>query len=331
MKILSLLLFITLSFSLSAQNDGFSIVLHGGAGYITPENLSESKQIAYQSSLSNALALGTQILERGGTSEEAVITVIIFLENDTLFNAGRGAVLTHDNKVSHDASIMNGSDLNAGAIAGSSRIKNPIRGAAAVKDFSEHVFLSGNGAEEFAELQSLEMVPPDYFILQSRLDQLDKILKNENKSSGYILDPIVGNGKFGTVGCVALDTDGNITAATSTGGMMNKKYGRIGDSPMIGAGTYANNKTCGVSCTGHGEYFIRVGVAKEISDQIQFGQVPLKDAVHYTISESLNNLNGKGGVIAIDSLGEIVIEFNTPGMFRAWQKAGEEPQIQMFK
>jgi len=316
--------------SVSVQLHSVSIVIHGGAGNITPANLAPEKQALYEASLSKALGIGYAILTDGGSSEEAVKSVIIHLENDTLFNAGRGAVLTHNQQVSHDASIMTGNDLNAGAIAGTSRIKNPILGALAVKDYSKHVFLSDTGAEDFAESQKLEMVDPSYFITDRRVKQLHLIIKDENKNSGYYSDPFTGNGKFGTVGCVAIDQNGNITAATSTGGMMNKKNGRIGDSPIIGAGTYADNSTCGVSCTGHGEYFIRIGVAKEISDQIKYGNASLNDAAQNTIFNSLENLGGTGGIIAIDTDGNIVIKFNTSGMFRAWQKEGDKPQVKMF-
>ncbi len=314
---------------ISAQEQNIAIVIHGGAGYITPESLPADKQKAYQRSLQKALKIGYDILKKGGTSEGAVEAVILFLENDTLFNAGRGAVLTGKGTVSLDASFMEGSRLQAGAVAGVSRIRNPISAAIAVKNHSKHVMLSGTGAEEFAEKQGLQMTDPQYFIMPGRVKQLKK-MQAEESEQGYFPGN-TGFSKFGTVGCVALDRYGNIAAGTSTGGMMNKKYGRIGDSPIIGAGTYADNTTCGVSCTGHGEYFIRLGVAKQISDLMKYKAIGLQQAAEITIREDLTRLGGTGGIIAIDKDGNIVIVFNTPGMFRAWQKQGEQPRIKLFE
>ena len=319
--------FVFLALSSISQNK-FALVIHGGAGNITQENISEAKQKQYVTSLEKALSIGYSILKKGGTSEEAVIATIQYMEEDTLFNAGRGAVFTHNETNELDASIMSGNDKNAGAVAGVSRIKSPIEAAALVKNKSKHVMLSGKGAEKFAKNNNLEMVAPTYFETISRKKTLQNV-KRKNASGQRDL-----KGQFekhGTVGCVALDQKGNITAGTSTGGMTNKQYGRIGDSPIIGAGTYADNSTCGVSCTGHGEYFIRNVIAFDIAAQLEYGNKSLTEATQHTIHKKLAQTKGTGGIIAIDKDGNISIEFNTKGMFRAYQKEGEQPKVGLFK
>jgi beta-aspartyl-peptidase (threonine type) len=225
------------------------------------------------------------------------------LENSPLFNAGKGAVFTNNGTIEHDASIMNGENLNAGASTGTMHVKNPIDLAHSIMTKSSHVFLSGSGAEDFAKSQNLEMVEQEYFYTDFRFNQLEK---QKNSVS-----------KFGTVGCVAIDINGNLAAGTSTGGMTNKKWGRIGDSPIIGAGTYANNKTCAISCTGSGEYFMRSVVAYDISALMEYKDLSLKEAVFKVIHKKLPSIGGDGGLIAIDNKGNIIMDFNTPGMYRA--------------
>ena len=280
-----------------------AIVVHGGAGTILKKNMSDEKEKKYKSKLEEAIRSGYQVLQNGGTSLDAVEQTIMILEDSPLFNAGKGAVFTHDKRNELDASIMEGSHLKAGAVAGVTRIKNPIRAARAVMEKSEHVLLAREGAEEFALLQKLDTVSPTYFFTDKRAKSLERAIKEE---------------KFGTVGCVALDQNGNIAAGTSTGGMTNKKWGRIGDSPIIGAGTYANNKTCGVSSTGWGEYFIRGVVAHDISAMMEYGGKSLKESAKHVIHHKLTELGGTGGIIALDQKGNMVMEFNTEGMYRGY-------------
>ena len=280
-----------------------AIVVHGGAGTILKKNMSDEKEKKYKSKLEEALRAGYQVLQNGGTSLDAVEQTIIILEDSPLFNAGKGAVFTHDERNELDASIMEGSNLKAGAVAGVTHIKNPIRAARAVMEKSEHVLLAREGAEQFALLQKLDTVSPTYFFTEKRAKSLKRAKKEE---------------KFGTVGCVALDQNGNIAAGTSTGGMTNKKWCRIGDSPIIGAGTYANNSTCGVSSTGWGEYFIRGVVAHDISAMMEYGGESLKESANHVIHHKLTELGGTGGIIALDQKGNIVMEFNTDGMYRGF-------------
>ncbi|MDO5607905.1 MAG: isoaspartyl peptidase/L-asparaginase [Capnocytophaga sp.] len=279
----------------------FAIVIHGGAGDITPENTPPEKQEAIKKVLYEAVQAGHQILKKGGTSLEAVQASIVILENSPYFNAGKGSVFTHEGKNELDASIMDGKTLNAGAVAGVTTIKNPIRLAYEVMVHSPHVMLSREGAEYFAIEQGVEIVPPSYFHTDERKESLTKVQNSE---------------KYGTVGCVALDRYGNLAAGTSTGGMTNKKWGRIGDSPIIGAGTYADNNSCAVSCTGWGEYFIRAAAAFNVSALMQYKNVSLTAACNETI-EKINTMGGNGGIIAIDKKGTISQTFNTKGMYRA--------------
>ena len=303
---------------LAVAKQPYALVIHGGAGTIRRGEVSKEKEADYIDMLSKTLTHGESILKNGGTSEEAVVAVISMMEDSPLFNAGRGAVFTHDGFNSLDASIMNGDDLNAGSVAGVTKIKNPIKAALAVKDESDHVLLSGAGADAFAIQQSLEEVDSSYFFTQDRWDRLQHILSKE-KATGDI-DKIHPDYKYGTVGAVALDRDGNITAGTSTGGMTNKRYDRIGDSPIIGAGTYADNRTCGVSCTGHGEYFIRYHVASDVTKRMQYLEESVETASS-TIIENLEQVGGAGGLIALDNYGRVAMPFNTSGMYRGYVNA----------
>jgi beta-aspartyl-peptidase (threonine type) len=316
---LLILFFVLSGYAQTKQN--YALVIHGGAGVMVREKMPEDVQKKYVKTLDKALRKGDSILAHGGKSLDAVEQVIRVLEDSPLFNAGRGAVLAHDGTAQLDASIMQGADLSAGAVCGVKEIKNPISAARAVMEHSEHVFLSGNGASDFARQQGLEMVRNSYFITEKQKNSLNELLKKEREQTI--------NDKHGTVGCVALDTYGNITAGTSTGGMINKKFGRIGDSPVIGAGTYANNQTCGVSCTGHGEYYIRLGFARDVSALMEYRQLTVQQACRAEI-DKLSQIGGTGGVIALDRQGNIAMEFNTPGMFRAYSKSSGEKFIGIF-
>lgn len=311
---LSLLILFS-SFRGNAQN--YTLVVHGGAGSINKDIPAEIQQ-RYIETLDSALSIGARILDNGGTALDAVENVIAYFENCPLYNAGKGAVFTWDRKNELDASIMDGSNLMAGAVAGVTHIKNPIRAARKVMDSSPHVMLSGEGANTFADENELEMVENSYFKTGRQFESF------ERQKALYIKD------KKGTVGCVALDKEGNLAAGTSTGGMSLKRWGRIGDSPIISAGTYADNKTCAVSCTGHGEYFIRLGVARDIAARIEYKQIPLQKAAAETI-EKLTGIGGTGGIIAVDANGNPVMEFNTIGMFRGYIKSDGEKFVGMFE
>ena len=292
------------------------IAIHGGAGIILKGDLSIEKEKLILEKLDEAISHGYEILKSTGSSTDAVVETIKILENSPLFNAGKGAVFTNQGTIEHDASIMSGENLNAGASTGTMYVKNPITLAHSIMTNSEHVFLSREGAEEFAKMENLEIVEQDYFYTDFRFNQLKK---QKNSPS-----------KFGTVGCVAMDINGNLAAGTSTGGMTNKKWGRIGDSPIIGAGTYANNKTCAVSCTGSGEYFMRSVVAYDISALMEYKDLSLKEAVYKVIHKKLPSLGGDGGLIAIDNRGNIVMDFNTPGMYRASINKDGEKNIAIY-
>jgi beta-aspartyl-peptidase (threonine type) len=306
----------------SAAQQKFAIVIHGGAGVMSKERMSLEQQNEYKAKLNEALELGEKMLKEGAEATDVVVRVINVLEDSPLFNAGKGAVFTNDEKVELDASIMEGKTLKAGAVAGVRDIKNPINAAREVMLNSEHVFLSGKGASEFAKKQGLEIVPNKYFHTQARHESLMKLKKQERERTS--------KDNMGTVGCAVLDTHGNICAGTSTGGMTNKKYGRIGDAPVIGAGTYANNKTCAVSCTGHGEYYIRLGFARDISALMEYKNMSVEKACREEIGK-LTELNGTGGVIALDVNGNIAMEFNTSGMFRGYIKSTGEKEVAIFK
>jgi beta-aspartyl-peptidase (threonine type) len=304
------------------QND-FAIIIHGGAGTILKKNMTKEREAAYKEKLAAAIKVGHTILKNGGTSQEAVLKTIQVMEASPLFNAGKGAVFTNAGTNELDASFMDGKTLNAGAVAGVKNVKSPIELAIKVMTDSEHVMLSGDGASLFAKEQGLEIVAPSYFYTEQRFKALQKVKKSQNKKSevsnkqAAFYDATIKDSKFGTVGCVALDKNGNIAAGTSTGGMTNKRWGRIGDAPIIGSGTYANNLTCGVSSTGWGEYFIRSQVAYDISAQMEYQQKSLKEATKDVIQNKLTKLGGLGGVVALDKTGNMSFEFNTEGMYRA--------------
>lgn len=314
----------------------FAIVIHGGAGTILRKNMSPEKEAAYKAKLEEAIRTGYEILKNGGSSLDAVEKTINVMEDSPLFNAGKGAVFTNAETNELDASIMDGKTLNAGASAGTTTVKNPINLARAVMEKSEHVMLSGKGAETFAEEQGLEIVTPEYFYTENRYQSLKNIkdkekteLDHDTKTAFY--DPMIKDSKFGTVGCVALDKNGNLAAGTSTGGMTNKRYGRIGDAPIIGSGTYANNATCAVSSTGWGEYFIRAQVAHDISALMEYKGLSLKEAAQLGIQEKVPNLGGNGGIVAVDKNGNMVMEFNTAGMYRASMTDDGELTIKIYK
>jgi len=307
---------------LTVHAQKYAIVIHGGAGVMSKDKMDEEARAEYKARLNEALELGEQLLKDGAAATDVVVKVINVMENSPLFNAGKGAVFTHDGVNELDASIMEGKSLNAGAVAGVQDIKNPINAARAVMDNSEHVMLSGKGASEFAKEQGLEIVPNKYFYTERRYQSLQSLLKHERERTQ--------KDNTGTVGCAVLDTHGNLCAGTSTGGMTNKKYGRIGDSPIIGAGTYANNKTCAVSCTGHGEYYIRLGFARDISAMMEYQNRSVTEACKKEIGK-LSELEGTGGVIAVDADGNIAMEFNTSGMFRGYIKSSGEKEIAIFE
>ncbi len=313
-------------------NVGF--VIHGGAGVIKRGSLSPAREKEYRAKLQEALMIGYKKLLAGSSGLDAVEAAIHILEDSPLFNAGKGAVFTADGKNELDASIMDGKTLNAGAVAGLHHVKNPISLARAVMDNSEHVMMIGAGAEEFAKEQGIALVDEKYFWTPGRWKSLQRIIKNEAaKKAGKsvsIADPrMEPENKFGTVGAVALDQAGNLAAGTSTGGMTYKKYGRVGDVPVIGAGTYADNNTCAVSATGWGEYFIRLGVARDISAMMEYKGVGVQEASDAVIHDKLQKSGGDGGVIAIDKKGNIGISFNSEGMYRAYIKDGK-PVVEIY-
>ena len=316
MKKIVFIFILLFSVSAIAQEKKYSIVIHGGAGGILKQNFNDETINAYEAKLEEALLAGEQVLKNGGNAIDAVTAAIVILEDSPLFNAGKGAVFNADGVNELDASIMDGSDLNAGAVANVTTIKNPILAAKEVMYNSPHVMLIKEGAEKFAKERALTIVKPKYFHTERSLERLKAAQKDD---------------KHGTVGCVALDMNGNLAAGTSTGGMTNKKWGRVGDSPIIGAGTYANNQSCAVSATGHGEYFIRNVVAFDISALMLYKGMSLVDASEYVINQKLKEQDGAGGVICVDKDGNIAMPFNTSGMFRAFAKSTGEKGIFMFK
>ncbi|HRH60373.1 MAG TPA: isoaspartyl peptidase/L-asparaginase [Chitinophagaceae bacterium] len=306
----------------------FSIAIHGGAGTIEKENMTEALEAAYTNGLSEALHRGYAVLQSGGSSTDAVMQAVISLEDNLLFNAGKGSVFTNDCLHEMDASIMNGSNLAAGAVAGISGVRNPIILAYEVMMHSNHVMLSGKGAEEFAASRNMVFENDDYFFSQFRYDQLQSVIH----SDAFILDhSSAKEKKFGTVGAVACDMKGNLAAATSTGGMTNKKFGRIGDTPIIGSGTYANNKTCAISCTGHGEIFLRAVAAYDISCLMEYKGMSLYDAMHKVVNEKLVQMGGEGGIIGVDANAATVMLMNSPGMYRAAKNNTGEEFIAIYR
>ena len=292
--------------------------------------------MAYKAKLEEAIRVGYDILKNGGTSLDAVEKTINIMEDSPLFNAGKGAVFTNAETNELDASIMDGETLNAGASAGTTTVKNPINLARAIMDKSPHVMMAGIGAETYAKEQGITLVDPSYFYTESRLNALKQTIKREKTDLNNIdkqafYDPEIKDSKFGTVGCAALDKNGNLAAGTSTGGMTNKRYGRVGDAPIIGAGTYANNNSCAVSSTGWGEFFIRGMVAHDISALMQYKGLSLQEAAHDVIQNKVPKLGGDGGIIAVDKNGNMVAEFNTAGMYRATMNDKGELQIGIYK
>lgn len=367
-KILSaLLIYVLLSLSVLAQKGNFEgikqlqspqnprlgFVIHGGAGVIKKGSLTPEREAEYRKKLEEAVLAGYKALQEGKSSLDAIETAIKILEDSPLFNAGKGAVFTADGKNELDASVMNGKTLAAGAVAGLRHVKNPITLARAVMEKSPHVMMTGEGAEKFAKEQNIQLVDEKYFFTQERWDSLQKILKEEKEAKQKKSGTVSGNltddflmrnslyaamtetqrlpeNRFGTVGAVALDKDGNLAAGTSTGGMTNKKFGRVGDAPIIGAGTYANNETCAISATGWGEYFIRIGVARDISALMEYRALPVQQAADMTMKK-VQNLGGDGGVIAIDKFGNIGISFNSEGMYRAYINSEGKPVVEIYK
>lgn len=299
----------------------YTIAIHGGAGVINRENLSPDEERLYLEGLADALNIGFQMLERGSSALDAVEAAVMNLEDNQLFNAGSGSVFNSEGIHEMEASVMWGQNLDAGAACALRNIKNPIRLARLVMEISPHLFLNGSGAEEFARENNILFEDDSYFFTTKRYDQLLDAKKNVRVQLDH----------SGTVGAVALDKEGNLAAATSTGGLTNKSYGRIGDSPIIGSGTYANNETCAVSCTGDGEYFIRGIVAYDISCLMEYRKLTLKEACNLVIMEKMKKLGGEGGAIAVDKLGNIAMVFNSEGMYRASRKEGEAPFIAIFK
>lgn len=307
----------------------FGLVIHGGAGSIYKGRYSEEEEAKFKTVLEEALMKGHEILSGGGTSLDAVENVIHVLENSPLFNAGKGAVLTSEGTAELDAAIMDGATLNAGTAAGIKHVKNPISLARKIMEVSPHVMLIGDGAEVFAEENGLEFVENQYFITDERKAAFQKIKARERKEG--LSQILSGENKFGTVGCAALDKYGNLAAGTSTGGMMNKKFGRVGDVPIIGAGTYANNSTCALSATGHGEFFIRNVVTHDISALMEYKNLSLEKAADEVVMKKLLSQNGRGGVIGIDSSGNVVMTFNTDGMFRGYILQDGSPVTALYK
>ncbi len=317
----------------------YALVIHGGAGTIRKRNITPEVEAAYRAKLAEALKAGQSVLDSGGSAVDAVEVSIKIMEDSPLFNAGKGAVFTHDYTNELDASIMDGRKLNAGAITGVAHIKNPISLAREVMNKSEHVLLAGKGAEEFAKTRGIPLIDGAYFKTERRLMQLERAIE---RNGGAILDhdgdkrassgePIDPDYKFGTVGAVALDKKGNLAAGTSTGGLTNKRFNRIGDSPIIGAGTYADNNSCAVSATGHGEYFIRATVARSICAMVEYKGVSLEEAAHETINKKLEKMGGNGGIIAIDKDGNISMTFNTRGMYRGYIIDKTAPSVFIYK
>ena len=309
-----------------------TIVIHGGAGALEPGRYTTEQEAAYRAKLTEALDAGYAILESGGDALDAIEAAIVIMENSPLFNAGKGAVFTREGKNELDASIMDGATRNAGAIAGVTRVKNPIKLARAVMENSEHVMFAREGAEEFAKQQDLEFVPKRYFKTESRWRSFKRALENEKAAKNDAKKAAAPEDfKYGTVGAVALDANGDLAAGTSTGGMTLKRFGRVGDSPIIGAGTYADNNSCAVSSTGHGEYFMRLTIARDICAQVEYGDASVKDAANDVIHNRLENLGGDGGVIVLGASGEAAMVFNSAGMFRGIKQEGGVAEVAIYR
>jgi beta-aspartyl-peptidase (threonine type) len=303
----------------------YGLAIHGGAGTLPRAEMGGERELSYRAGLAAALDAGYAVLRAQGTSLDAVTRAVVILEDNPLFNAGHGSVFTLDGHNELDAAVMDGSTLQAGAVCGVTHVRNPIELARTVMEHSEYVMLNGAGAEEFALSRGFTLVPGSYFHTPERWRQLERIRGGDAGLSALTISHV------GTVGAVALDGGGRLAAATSTGGMTGKRYNRIGDSPIIGAGTYADDRSCAVSATGHGEVFIRAAVAHDICARMRFGGRTLNEAVREVVLEELTQLRGEGGVVAIDRNGEIAMEFNSEGMFRASRRAGEEARIAIYR
>lgn len=350
-RIFILLSAMLLSNCLNAQekrenmSNNYVMVIHGGAGTILKANMTPEKEKAYEEKLGEALKAGYHVLDTGGTAMDAVQTAIMIMEDSPLFNAGKGSVYTNAETNEMDAAVMDGKTGLAGAVAGVRVIKNPVVAARKVMEQSQHVMLIGAGAEQFAQQNGCEIVDTAYFFDQNRLNQLhkvkeeEKIILDHDGDRGEVTDSseiefnvdLNPDKKFGTVGAVALDRFGNIAAGTSTGGMTNKRFGRVGDSPVIGAGTYADNLTCAISCTGHGEYFIRNVVAYDVAALMKYKGWSLEKSAKYVVMDKLDKINGKGGLIALDTKGNYVMIFNTPGMYRGVMNSSGVTEVKIYK
>jgi L-asparaginase / beta-aspartyl-peptidase len=306
----------------------FGIVIHGGAGTITRDGMTDEMEAAFHESMRAALEAGYRILEEGGSAMDAVIAAVVLMEDDSLYNAGRGAVFTSEGTNELDAAVMDGRDRNAGAVAGVKTVKNPIKLARLVMDESPHVFMIGEGAETFGAQFDVETVDPSWFYTQRRWDAMQRAQEAERVSSNWHLED---NRMIGTVGAAARDRNGDLAAATSTGGMTNKRFGRVGDVPVIGAGTYASNASCAISATGHGEYFIRNVVAREVCARMEHRGETIQEAADAVVMGQLVDHGGTGGVIGIDRLGHITLTMNTPGMYRGHYLAGGEPFTAIYQ
>ena len=312
----------------------FTIVIHGGAGTILKEDMTSELELAYFDGLQQALNISYAVLEEGGTAVNAVKAALVLLEDNVLFNAGRGSVFTKKGVQEMDAAIMDGIDLSAGAVAGVRNVRNPIELATEVMRNSNHVFLSGKGANDFAIKQGVKLEPDEFFFSQFRYDQWKAIRDSDNYSldhTNHHLEELMRDKKFGTVGAVACDMHGNLAGGTSTGGMTNKKYGRIGDSPMIGSGTYANNKTCAISCTGHGEMFIRSVAAYDVSCLMEYKGLSLQEAMDIVVNEKLLKMQGEGGMIGVDAQGNAAMIFNSAGMYRGTRNSKGINEVSIYK
>ncbi|MDW3195837.1 MAG: isoaspartyl peptidase/L-asparaginase [Cytophagales bacterium] len=303
----------------------FAIAIHGGAGTVSKTKMTKWKAEAYEQILKRAYTVGYKTLEKKGSSLDAVVEAIMIMEDSSLFNAGKGSVFAHDGAFEMDASLMEGQKLNAGAVASVSHVRNPILLAACVMKKSRHVLISGEQALTYAKENDLKTEPTEYFYDEFRYKQWQRALKKDQVELDH------DDEKFGTVGAVALDKKGNLAAGTSTGGMVNKKYGRIGDSPLIGIGTYANNESCAISCTGHGEYFIRSVVAYDISARMLYRDQTLEEATREVIMEKMPAMGGRGGLIGVDKHGNVVLPFNTKGMYRGFKSYNGDEFVGIFE
>ncbi|HJQ36907.1 MAG TPA: isoaspartyl peptidase/L-asparaginase [Thermoanaerobaculia bacterium] len=310
----------------------FMLVIHGGAGTINRKNMTPEREKEYRAALEQALRTGQAVLARGGSSLDAAEATVRFMEDNPLFNAGKGAVFTHEGKNELDAAIMDGKTKKAGSVAGVTIIRNPITAARAVMEKSKHVMMTGRGAELFATKMGLEVVDPSYFWTERRWKALQEELLKEQSEKPQAALAVADENRFGTVGAVALDQSGNLAAATSTGGTTNKMYGRIGDAPIIGAGTYADNETCAVSATGAGEFFIRWTVAYDIAALMKYRGLTVQQAADQVVNKTLKAVPGaEGGVIALDAKGNFAMPFNSEGMYRGWIGADGVPHVEIYR